>query len=365
MAPTHPPEGYGSDTGPVPLRTLHIPYRARVMRPRALALVTALFCVLAGMATSTASASAPTAPLSAVQNSDGTRSLHWKLQGSSDSINILPHLRCGVDPTSSGVFAGSSIPCIWIVDHKAPFTDGPEGCPSTGQEYASWRCDMRLYRDITVDAAEAGESSLIMFNTKPAGGSGICAWIPLALRLSSGKGTVQAADGCQERIVCEPGYSGKVNADTLDIVSGCRSTTKKAASGPIGTGSESGGSDSGSSGSGSPGGIDLKSCAGASSGRKGNSPLYSVEVKKKGRRGMYVRVYMRRAVPITVEVRVKKRGGTKIVRWLPRCAKSGANWFTLNDATGGQSSRRQYRVYVRSANSTYPLRSSYETLPRR
>lgn len=345
------------------LRFLHIPYRAGVMRPRALALVTALLCVLAGAVASPASAAAPTAPLTAVQNADGTRSLRWELRGSSNSINILPHLRCGADATSSGVFAGSSIPCIWLVDHKAPFTDGPEGCPSTGQSYASWRCDMRLYRDITVDGADAGEESLIMFNTKPAGGSGICAWIPLALRLSSGKGTVQAADGCRERIVCEPGYLGKVNADTLDIVTGCRSTTKKATSGPVGTGATDTGSGSGGSGS-SSGGVDLKSCTGANSGKKGNSPLYSVEVKKKGRRGMYVRVSMRRAVPITVEVRVKQRNGSKIVRWIPRCAKRGTNWITLNDATGGQSSRRQYRVIVKSTNSTYPLRSAYETLPR-
>lgn len=345
-------------------RTPAIPYRAWVMRLRAPALVTALLCALVGACfASTASASSPTAPLTAVQNADGTRSLRWELRGSSDSINILPHLRCGADPTASGVFAGSSIPCIWLVDHKAPFTDGPEGCPSTGQSYASWRCDMRLYRDITVDGSAAGEDSLIMFNTKPDGGSGICAWIPLALRLGSGKGTVQAADGCRERIVCEPGYSGTVNADTLDIVSGCRSTTKKAATGPIGTGAD-GDAGSGSGGGGSTGGVDLKSCAGANSGRKGDSPLYSVEVKKKGRRGMYVRVYMRRAVPITVEVRLKQRSGTKIVRWIPRCAKRGANWITFNDATGGQSSRRQYRVFVRSTNSTYPLRSSYETLPR-
>lgn len=336
------------------------------MRPRALALITFLFCVLAGVASSTASAAAPTAPLSAVQNADGTRSLHWELEGSSDSINILPHLRCAPDPTSSGVFAGSSIPCIWLVDHKAPFTDGPEGCLSTGQSYASWRCDMRLYRDITVDGAGAGEDSLIMFNTKPDGGSGICAWIPLALRLGSGKGTVQAADGCRERIVCEPGYGGKVNADTLDIVTGCRNTTKKAASGPIGTGAENSDSDSGSgSSSGNTGGVDLQSCAGAGSGKKGDSPLYSVEVKKKGRRGMYVRVYMRRAVPITVEVRMKQRSGTKIVRFAARCAKRGANFITFPNATGGAKSRRQYRVFVRSANSTYPLRSAYETLPRR
>ena len=342
------------------------------MRPRLLALLAAAFVATLGLAAGPASAAPPRAPLTAVQNSDGTRSLQWDLRGTSDSINILPHLRCGVDGTATGVFAGSAIPCIWIVDHKAPFTAGPDGCASTGQEYASWRCDMRLYRDITVDAAEAGESSLIMFNTKPDGGSGICAWIPLALRLGSGKGTVQANDGCRERIVCEAGYGGTVNADALDLVSGCRSVKRSGSSAPIGTGASGGSGDddggsSGSSGSSSGGssGLDLSKCTGASSGRKGDSPLYSVEVKARGKRGMRIRVYMRRAVPITVEVRMKKRSGTRVVRWVPKCAKRGENWISLPNATGGAKERRQYRVYVRSNNSTYPLRSAYETLPRR
>lgn len=333
------------------------------MRPRLLALLTVALLGAFGLGAAQASAASPRAPLQAVQNGDGTRSLQWSLQGTSDSINILPHLRCGVDPTASGVFAGSSIPCIWIVDHKAPFTEGPEGCRSTGQDYASWRCDMRLFRDITVDAAEAGESSLIMFNTKSAGGSGICAWIPLALRMGSGKGTVQANDGCRERIVCSAGYGGVVNADALDIVTGCRTVRRSGSSAPIGTsaGSSSGGSG-GSSGGGS--GLDLSQCTGANSGKKGDSPLYSVEVKKRGRRGMRIRVYMRRAVPITVEIRVKTRSGSQVVRSIDRCAGRGENWVTVANATTS-SGRRNYRVYVRSNNSTYPLRSSYEALPRR
>lgn len=333
------------------------------MRPRGLALLTVVLCALVGLAPSTASAAAPTAPLTAVQNADGTRSLQWELRGTSDSINVLPHLRCGADATASGVFAGSSIPCIWIVDHKAPLTAGPEGCPGTGQDYASWRCDMRLYRDITIDAAQTGESSLIMFNTKSAGGSGLCAWIPLALRLGSGKGIVQAADGCRERIVCAAGYTGTINADALDVVSGCKTVSRTGASAPVGTGA-AGGSSSGDTGSSGGSGVDLSKCTGASSGKKGNSPLYSVEVKTRGKRGMRVRVFMRRAVPITVEVRMKTGSGTRVVRSVARCAKRGENWVTFPNATGA-SSRRQYRVYVTSSNSTYPLRSAFETLPRR
>lgn len=335
------------------------------MRPRLLALLALGLLAALGLAAGPASAASPRAPLTAVQNADGTRSLRLELQGTSDSINILPHLRCGVDQTATGVFAGSSIPCIWMVDHKAPFTSGPEGCPSTGQEYASWRCDMRLFRDVTIDAAEAGESSLIMFNTKSAGGSGICAWIPLALRTGSGKGTVQANDGCRERIVCSAGYDGQINADALDVVTGCKNVKRSGSSAPIGTGagSSSGGSG-GDNGSNGGSGLDLSQCTGAGSGKKGDSPLYSVEVKKRGRRGMRIRVYMRRAVPITVEVRVKTRSGSQVVRSVPRCATRGENWVTVPNATTS-SGRRNYRVYVRSNNSTYPLRSSYEALPRR
>ena len=339
------------------------------MRPRVLALVTVALLLLAGVASSTASASAPTAPLTAVANSDGTTSLRWDLQGTSDSINILPHLRCGPDPAATGTFAGSRIPCIWIVDHKAPLvaTTAP-GCPTTGQDYASWRCDMRLYRDITVNAADTGESSLIMFNTKPAGGSGVCAWIPLALKLGGGKGTVQAADGCPERIVCAAGYGGKVNADKLDTVVGCKSTTTSDISAPVTDDASAGGSDSGSGSSGSDrpkGGVDLTKCAGAGSGKKGNSPLYSVLVKPRASRGMVVYVSMRRAVPITVEVRMRTSSGSKIVRWIPRCASKGTNVIRFPNATGGARAKRRYKVIVRSANSTYPLVSSYETLPRK
>ena len=334
------------------------------MRPRVLALVTVALLLLAGVSASTASASAPTAPLTAVANSDGTSSLRWDLRGTSDSINILPHLRCGPDPAATGTFAGSRIPCIWLVDHKAPLSAAPPGCPSTGQDYASWRCDMRLYRDVTVNAAETGESSLIMFNTKPAGGSGICAWIPIALRLGGGKGTVQAADGCPERIVCAAGYEGRVNADELDVLVGCRNTSTADIGAPVSGDEPAGGGGSGSS-SGSKGGVDLSKCTGASSGRKGDSPLYSVLVKPRGRRGMIVYVSMRRAVPITVEVRMRTSGGSKVVRWIPRCASRGTNVIRFPNATGGARSKRRYKVIVRSANSTYPLVSSYETLPRR
>ncbi|MEV4420630.1 hypothetical protein AB0L40_11750 [Patulibacter sp. NPDC049589] len=331
-----------------------------MLRPRALALLTVALLALAGLAAGPAAASAPTAPLTAVQNADGTQSLHWSLEGTSDSINVLPHLRCAADPLAGGVFAGSSVPCIWLVDHKAPLTAGPEGCPPTGNDDASWRCDMRLFRDLTIDAARAGESSLIMFNTKPDGGSGLCAWIPLAVRLGPGKGAVQAADGCRERIVCAAGYAGKISADTLDVVSGCKSVSRTDTAAPVGTGSTTEGS--GSSGSSK---VDLTTCPGAGSGKKGNSPLYSVQVKPRGKRGSRVLVTMRRAAPITVEVRVKRRSGTKVVRWTPRCAKAGRNVVVFTDATNGQHARRNYQVVVRSPNSTYPLRSSYETLPRR
>ncbi|WP_026911207.1 hypothetical protein [Patulibacter minatonensis] len=337
-----------------------------MLRRRVLALLPVALVLLAGAVASPASASSPTAPLTAVQNADGSQSLEWKLQGTSDSINILPHLRCGADPTAGGVFAGSSIPCIWIVDHKAPFSEAPAGCTPTGNDYASWRCDMRLYRDITVDAAESGESSLVMFNTKPDGGSGICAWIPLAVRLHGGTGTIQAADGCRQRIVCDASYDGKVNADALDVVTGCRSTNRTSSvTAPVGTGSTAEGSgDSGSSGTGGSG-LDLSKCTGAQSGKKGNSPLYSIFIKARGKRGMVVYVAMRRAVPITLEVREKTRTGSRVVRTKLRCARAGTNIITIPNATGGGRSRRNYGVIVRSDNSTYPLRSSYEALPRR
>jgi hypothetical protein len=347
-------------------------YRSAVLRRGALALFTLVLLAVSGALAGPAAATSPTAPLTAVQNDDGTQSLHWELQGTSDSINILPHLRCAADPAATGVFAGSTIPCIWLVDHKAPLVAGPADCPSTGQEYASWRCDMRNYRDIVVDGAQAGESSLIMFNTKPAGGSGICASIPLALRLGAGKGTVQASDGCQERIVCAAGYGGKINADALDIVTGCKNVSKSGVTAPVGAGAggddsgSGGGSGSGSgSGSGGGSGFDFSKCTGAGSGKKGDSPLYSVEVKARGKRGMYVRVYMRRAVPIKVTVHMKQSRGTKVVRYAPRCAKAGANFINFPNATGGAKSRRRYRVLVQSDTRTYPLRSAYAVLPRR
>jgi hypothetical protein len=330
------------------------------MRPRSLAALLLVLLTALSASAGGASAAAPTAPLTAVPNPDGSQTLHWDLRGSSDSINVLPHLRCAADPSASGVFAGSAVPCLWLVDHKAPLSDGPAGCPATGQAYASWRCDMRLYRDVVIDAAASGESSLINFNTKPNGGSGICAWIPVALRLGGGEGTILAADGCRERIVCAAGYSGTVNADSLDVVSGCRTVSRTATSGPVSdSGASSGSTTDGTSA------VDLSKCTGASSGRKGDSPLYSVLVKPRGARGMDVRVQLRRAVPITVEVRVKSSSGSRLVRSVARCAKAGANRVAFSDATGGVKARRQYRVFVRSANSSYPLRSAYETLPRR
>lgn len=328
-------------------------------RRAAVALLAAVAAVLS--LAGPAAASAPTAPLVAVANADGTSTLHWTLAGSSDSVNVLPHLRCAADPTASGPFAGARVPCVWLVDHKAPPGAAPAGCPSTGNVYASWRCDMRRFRDLVVDAAAKGERSVIQFNTKAKGGSGVCAWIPVAVRLGGGTGALEAADGCPERISCAAGYAGTVRADTgFDVVVGCRKLTRVGAGGAA---KSSTGSGSGSSGT-KAGVADLSTCAGFGEGKGGESPLWDVRTTKRGRRGMVIRVGMRRAAPITVEVRRKASSGTTLVRAINVCAKAGSNRVVVADATGGVTSRRNYRVVVSSPVSKYPLVSSFETLPR-
>jgi hypothetical protein len=300
-------------------------------------------------------ASAPAAPLTAQPNADGTQTLHWALKGSSDAINVLPHLRCAADPLAAAPFAGAKVPCVWLVDHKAPLTAGPAGCPATGQAYASWRCDMRLFRDLVIDAAAAGERSIVMFNTKAKGGSGVCAWLPVALRLGAGTGSVDAADGCPERISCPAAYAGTVTADkAFDVVTGCKKVVFAGAT-PAKAPAKS---------STTTGVQDLTACEGYRERPSGESPLWDVRNTKRGRRGMSIRVTMRRAAPITVEIRRKTAKGTQVVRSVGVCAKAGANGVTIADATGGVAGRRRYRVVVSSTVSKYPLVSSYETLPR-
>lgn len=307
-----------------------------------------------------AGATAPTAPLVAEPHPDGTSTLHWTLAGSSDSVNVLPHLRCAADPAAVAPFAGARVPCVWLVDHKAPALAAPAGCPSTGNAYASWRCDMRRFRDLVIDAAAKGERSVIQFNTKAKGGSGVCAWIPVAVRLGGGTGALDAADGCPERISCAAGYAGTVRADKgFDVIVGCRKVAM------VGAGASSGSAAGSGSGSGTKTGVaDLSTCAGFGEGKGGESPLWDVRTTKRGRRGMNVRVTMRRAAPITVEVRRKAASGTTLVRTINVCAKAGPNRVVVSDATGGVRSRRNYRVVIASPVSKYPLVSSYETLPR-
>ncbi|WP_210494592.1 hypothetical protein [Patulibacter sp. SYSU D01012] len=317
---------------------------------RAVALLALLAGLLATQA-APAGASSPTAPLGL--DPDGT--LHWTLNGSSDSINVLPHLRCAADPTASGPFAGAKVPCVWLVDHKAPLVAAPDGCVGTGDPYASWRCDMRRFRALVIDAATAGEESLVMFNTKAKGGSGVCAWIPVAVRLHGGRGQLQADDGCPERITCERGYAGTVRADAFDVVGGdCRRVVRT-------RGTSSGGSSAGGSGG---SGVDLSQCEGAGGSKKGMSPLYDIRTIARGKRGWKVRLTMRRAAPVTIEVRRKASYGTQLVRAYPRCAKRGVSTMTVPDATGGRKGPARYRVVVRSSVSAYPLVSSYERLPR-
>ncbi|MGX6447122.1 hypothetical protein ACVU7I_03480 [Patulibacter sp. S7RM1-6] len=310
-----------------------------------------LLALLVGLAAAPASAgaSAPSAPLTV----DPDGALHWTLDGSSDSINVLPHLRCAADPTAAGAFAGAKVPCVWLVDHRAPLAAAPDGCVGTGNDYASWRCDMRRFPGLVIDAAQPGQRSLVMFNTKANGGSGVCAWIPVVVRLHGGTGVLQADDGCPERITCERAYAGTVRADALDTVSGdCRRVTRtKAAAG-------------GASSSGSGGDVDLSTCDGAGGSKQGMSPLYDVRTSKRGRRGMRIRVTMRRAAPVRVQIRRKASYGTKLVREIPVCAKRGVNVVSVADATGGRKGRASYRVVVRSSASAYPLVSSDEKLPR-
>lgn len=354
-----------------------------IRRPRLAFLVATLLA--SALALAPAAAGAPSAPLTVV---DGSRTLDWSLRGSSDQINVLPNLRCELGPAGSWPQFPSSDPCVWLVDHLAPLPAAtPDGCiasrePGVGgpARYASWRCDMRRFDALVIRAAQTSDDrSFVMFNTPATGGSGVCATIPITVRLGRGTGELQAADDCVQRIVCAAGYRGKVRSDSIDVVSGCGSSSS-----PGGSGSGSGGS-TGSSGSGggsgeppasgsgsrSPGAKQPSGrggqCPGAASGRRGNSPLYSVLIRARGKRGMKIYVHLRRAVPITVDVRMRRGGGRtpKIVRWVSRCAKKGTNVISLPNATGGAQQRRNYRVYVKSPNSTYPLRSAWEALPRR
>ncbi len=309
-----------------------------------------------GALAASAPAAAPTAPLVAVPHADGSQSLQWTLRGSSDQVNVLPHLRCAADPTAAGLFAGARLPCIWLVDHLAPAEAGPLGCPTTGNDYASWRCDMRLYRDLTIEAAYPGQRSLVQFNPKANGGSGVCAWIPIALRVNGGEGQIEAADGCPQRISCAAGSKGQVTADAFDTVSGCPKVVRSTTGG--GSGSSSG------SGSGSSG-VDPATCAGAGAKPMRTSPLYDVRSTARGRRGMNIQVRLRRAVPFTVEIRRVIRGGSVVVRSVTRCGRADVNRITIPDATAGRRAAANYRIVVRSPRSSYPLRSSTERLPRR
>lgn len=325
----------------------------------------------------------PTGVLSVIDNPDGSRTLDWSLRGSSDEINVLPNLRCELGPagTVDPPQFDPAEPCLWLVDHRAPPpTATPDGClasrePDSGgpaDKYASWRCDMRRFSNVVIHAAQNGnDRSFVMFNTRANGGSGVCATIGVTVLLGRGYGEIQAADGCAQTIRCEGDYQGTVKADALDTVSGCAAVPS--APGAANAGGSGAGAAAGrptTPGSGSKTRKQTRNgpaCPGASSGRKGNSPLYSVYIKARGKRGMVVYVHMRRAVPITVDVRMRRGGGrgTKIVRWVARCAKKGTNIITFPNATGGAQSRRNYRVIVKSPNSTYPLRAGWEALPRR
>lgn len=353
----------------------------------------------------------PTALLTATGNEAGTRTLEWTLQGSSDRINVLPNLRCDLGPEKTWSYLDPTEPCLWLADEWSPVpTSTPFGCvaarkPDIGgpATFASWRCDMRLFRDLVIRAAQhSNDRSFVMLNPPSMGGSGICATIPITVQLGQGSGELQAADNCPQTIRCEGAYTGTVRSDPIDTVIGCTGGSGSGGSGSGGPGGGgSGGSGGSGGGSGGPGGSGGgtgtggggsyvppapgsgsgtkkpssdrgsstsgkgSACPGASSGNKGNSPLYSVYIKAVGKRGMKIYVHMRRAVPITVDVRLRQSGGTKVVRWVSRCAKKGNNVVTFPNATGGAQSQRNYRVYVKSPNSTYPLRSSWEALPRR
>jgi hypothetical protein len=344
----------------------------------------------------------PTSLLTTIESEDGKPTLDWSLRGSSDRINVLPNLRCALGPEGSHDQFPATDPCLWLVDHLAPVPDStPPGCISSREPdsggpapYASWRCDMRVFQDLVIRAAQnANDRSFVMFNAPSSGGSGVCATIPITVLLGHGYGELQAADGCPQTIRCEADYAGTVRSDSGDTVTGCSGgsggTGGAGSGGSGGSGGGAGGSggSGGAGGSGSGGGGSSvpaapgsgskkpsgtgstsgkgSACPGASSGKKGNSPLYSVYIKPLGKRGMKIYVHMRRAVPITVDVRMRTSSGAKVVRWVSRCAKKGNNVITLPNATGGAKARRNYRVYVKSPNSTYPLRSSWEALPRR
>lgn len=310
------------------------------------------------LAVAPAGASAPSAPLTAEAHPDGLPSLNWSLRGSSDSVNVLPHLRCAADPTAAGLFAGSKVPCLWLVDHKAPPLAGPAGCPGTGEGFASWRCDMRGFRDVVIDAAFPGEQSLVNFNTKAKGGSGVCAWIPVAVRVNGGAGTILAADGCAQRISCAVGSTGTVTVDAFDTVGGCPKVVR------AGSPAASSGSSSGNGNGTGRANVDLSTCTGAGTKPYRISPLYDIRTTKRGRRGMNVRVTLRRAVPYVVEIRRRTSFGTLLVREIARCGKAGTNRFSVGDATAGRRQSARYQLVVRSPRSSYPLRSSDERLPR-
>lgn len=332
-----------------------IAYRIRVLLVRTLVLLVSLLGAGA-LAVAPATASAPSAPLTAEARPDGLPSLRWTLSGSSDSVNVLPHLRCAADPTATGPFAGAKVPCLWLVDHKAAPLVGPAGCPGTGEPFASWRCDMRAFRDLVIDAAFPGEQSLVNFNTKAKGGSGICAWIPVALRVNGGEGTILAADGCAQRISCVVGSTGTVTVDAFDTVSGCPKVAR--------AGSSSGSSNASGGNGTSQANVDLSTCTGAGTKPFRISPLYDIRTTKRGRRGINVRVTLRRAVPYVVQIRRRTSFGTLLVREIARCGKAGSNRFSVGDATAGRRQSARYQLVVRSPRSSYPLRSSDERLPR-
>lgn len=344
-----------------------------MLRQRIAVLLTLALAGTLAVPAATTAATQPGSALSAVPQANGGPVLYWSLTGSSDEINVLPHLRCPSDPAANPLFTPSTVPCIWLVDHKAPRNAAPPAaCVTQPEAYASERCDMRAFSGLVIDAAQqAGDRTLMMFNTKPDGGSGVCAWIPITVRLGDGTGEIRAQDGCVERVDCADGYRGTVYADAADVVRGCATVKRSGSSASTGSGSGSSGSSSGPSGSSGrsdarPGhNVEAATCAGAKSGKRGQSPLYSVYNTARGKRGMVVRIHMRRAVPITVEVRMRTSGGSRIVRWISRCARKGGNVYTFPNATGGAKRRQAYRVIVRSPNSTYPLVSSWETLPRR
>jgi hypothetical protein len=318
--------------------------RAPTSRVAAL-VVAALLLALLSTSGGVALAAPASGALDARPNADGTTSLTWTLRGTSDEINVLPHLRCPVDPTADGPFAGARVPCLWIVDHEAAYAPGPDGCAAVDGRLASWRCDMRRFRDVTIDAAEAGESSLIMLNTLAGGGSGVCAWIPLAIRLGGGSGEVRAADGCPQVITCAPAYAGTITRDRFDRVTGCRAVRGATA------------------GSASPG-TDGAACAAGTAERTSRSPLERVAVALRGRRGMRIAIRLRRAALLHVDIEARGARGWRRVRRIDRCGRAGANVVRVGDATGGRRGARNYRVVVRSPASAYPLRSSWTTLPR-